>query len=251
MKVQFIPFLVLALGLPVLMPATVGADEAADRKAEIERKKAAAKVRADERKKAGEADKKAADERAAAEKKAADAKKVADDKKAEAEKKAADDKKKDGDKLPAGGAGGSGGAAAAAATGSGGKGGAAAAAGAGGSGGKGATDAKKSAADEKDAPLPASDIDTLRKDRGDRRKSTVERLRRRWGRVLGEEKGASDLKLHARRVAFLQRVRVVAEGKKDKKTVEAVDELLTKEDDRHSKAMNTLREGSLTTGAGK
>jgi hypothetical protein len=40
----------------------------------------------------------------------------------------------------------------------------------------------------------------------------------------------------------------VADSKKDLKTVEAVDELLTKEDERHASAMNALREGALPAG---
>jgi hypothetical protein len=109
-------------------------------------------------------------------------------------------------------------------------------------------DAKKAAEEVKKAeakPLPPAPIDSLRKDRPDRRKVAVERLRRRWGSLIADAKAAEDLKLHARRVAHLQRIRAVATAKKDKKTVEAVDELLTKEDERHSKTMNSLREGAL------
>jgi bacterioferritin (cytochrome b1) len=91
----------------------------------------------------------------------------------------------------------------------------------------------------------------LRKDRTERRKASVERLRRRWGSVLADPKGAEDLKQHSRRVAFLQRARIVAESKKDKASVELVDQLLTKEDERHSTAMNALREGALSAGTNK
>jgi hypothetical protein len=100
-------------------------------------------------------------------------------------------------------------------------------------------------ADEKDAPLPSADIDALRKDRGDRRKETVARLKRRWGNLLAQEGGAAELKNHARRIAVLQRIRIVADKKKDTLTVEQVDELLTQEDQRHANAMNALREGAL------
>jgi hypothetical protein len=113
---------------------------------------------------------------------------------------------------------------------------------------KAEADAKKAAEEVKKAeatPLPAAPIDALRKDRPDRRKVAVERLRRRWGSLMSDAKATEDLKLHARRVAHLQRIRTIATAKKDKKTVEAVDELLTKEDERHSKTMNSLREGAL------
>jgi hypothetical protein len=62
---------------------------------------------------------------------------------------------------------------------------------------------------------------------------------------LAQEKGAAELKNHSRRVALLQRVRIVADQKKDAKTVEQVDELITEEDRRHANAMNALREGAL------
>ena len=220
----------LLLASVVLVPNLVRADAAADRKAELDRKKEEAKKKADERKAKAAADKAAAD-------------------KAAADKAAAD-------KAAAGGATGAGGTGAATASGgaasggatttaSGGAGGKASSGGAAGAAAKGGAGGAATKADEKDAPLPAVDIETLRKDRTDRRKSTVERLRKRWGSLLANEKGTADLKQHARRVAFLQRIRAVADAKKDTKSVEAVDELLTQEDERHTKAMNSLREGAL------
>ena len=59
MKVRFFSSLVLALGLSVLAPTVVRADEAADKKAEIVRKKEEARKKAEEKKAA--ADKAAAD----------------------------------------------------------------------------------------------------------------------------------------------------------------------------------------------
>jgi hypothetical protein len=243
--------LLLVTSLSLLVAGGAKADEAADRKAEIQRKKDEARKKAQADKAAADkaaaaakaaADKAAVDAKAAADKAAVDAKAAAD--KAAADAKAAADKAAADAKAGSGGTTGTGGATS---TASGGKGGAT------GAGGKGAGGAASTSTkvEEKDAPLPASDIETLRKDRPERRKSTVERLRRRWGSLLANDKGAADLKLHSRRVAFLQRTRLVAEAKKDKKTVELVDELLTQEDDRHSKAMNSLREGALSVGAGK
>ena len=69
--------------------------------------------------------------------------------------------------------------------------------------------------------------------------------------MLFDPKGSTDLKNHARRVAYLQRARLVADAKKDKKSVELVDLLLTEEDQRHSNAMNALREGALSVGTNK
>ena len=239
---------IVAAVLFALVPAVAKADAAEDaKKAEIARKKEEARKRAEEKAAAAKAaaDKAAADAKAAADKAAADAKAAAD--KAAADAKAAADKAAADAKAGSGGSTGTGGATSTASGGAGGKGGA------GGAGGKGAGGAASTSTkvEEKDAPLPSGDIETLRKDRPDRRKSTVERLRRRWGSLLANDKGAADLKLHSRRVAFLQRIRLVADAKKDKKTVELVDELLTQEDDRHSKTMNSLREGALSVGAGK
>jgi hypothetical protein len=73
-------------------------------------------------------------------------------------------------------------------------------------------------------------------------------LRRRWGSTLAQEKAVAEMKLHSRRVAYLQRIRSTADAKKDKKTVELCDELLTKEDERNSAVMNSLREGALPAG---
>jgi hypothetical protein len=238
MRIRVSPLLVV-MGLS-LVPPHARADEAADQKAELERKKEAAKVRAAEKKAAAE---KAATEKAAAEKAAADkaaADKAAADKaaadKAAADKAAADKAKSGGGGTGSGGASGTGGASS--------KG-----AGGGGSGGTGGAASTKAAdkADkaETDAPLPVGDIEALRKDRPDRRKVSVERLRKRWGSVLANTSGAAELKAHSRRVALLQRARVIAESKKDKASVELADELLTAEDDRHSSAMNALREGAL------
>jgi hypothetical protein len=214
--------LAFLLVVGVATPRVVLADAASDRRAELEKKKEEARKKAEERR---------ARDAAAA-----------------------------GGKTGAGGSG-SGGASAASAgaTSKGGAGGASATAtggttakggagGAGGTGGKASVGGASAKAEEKDAPLPAVDIETLRKDRPERRKATVERLRRRWGSLLASPAGTADLKTHARRVAFLQRVRLVADSKKDAKTVEAVDELLTKEDERHASAMNALREGALPSG---
>jgi hypothetical protein len=239
MRIPHVPLLV-ALLLPVLAPALARADAAADKKAEIQRKKDAAKKKAEDRKAAATAaaaDKTAAD-KAAADKAAAD--KAAADKaaadKAAADKAAAD--KAAADKAAADkAASGTGGATSAAATTS-----------KGGAGSGGATSTAKVV----DSALPVGDIVTLRKDRAERRKATVDRFRARWGNaILSDPKGAADLKEHSRRVAYLQRARIVAESKKDSTSVELVDGLLTKEDDRHSKAMNALREGALTAGSSK
>lgn len=216
--------LAVLLGTVSLVPAVVRADAASDRRAEIERKKEEARKKAEELRKAREA-------AAAA-----------------GGKTGADGSGSGGASAASAGATSKGGAGGASATATGGAGGTAAKGGAGGTGGKTSAGGATAKADDKDAPLPAVDIETLRKDRPERRKATVERLRKRWGGLLANPAGTADLKTHARRVAFLQRMRLVADSKKDVKTVEAVDELLTKEDERHASAMNALREGALPSG---
>lgn len=223
MKVVQLSGLMVVFGLTAVLPLVARADEAADKKAEIQRLKDEAKKRAAERKAAATK---------ALEDKAATDKPVTDEKATHAGKGGSGS----GGATGAGGAASSGGASTQSA-------GGASSKGAGGASGAGGAATKVV---EKDAPLPAGDIATLRKDRAERRKATVERLHRRWGNsLLADPKGAADLKQHARRVALLQRIRVIADAKKDKKSVEAVDELLTREDERHSRAMNALREGAL------
>jgi hypothetical protein len=214
-----------------LAPAAVQADAAADRKAELDRKKEEARKKAEERKKAAAA--------------AAAANAAAGGSTAAGGTSSTTTTTTTTTTTSAGGTSSGGASAAAAGAGGAAKGGAGGAGGAATKTGTGGTTAK---VEEKDAPLPTADIETLRKDRGERRKATVERLRRRWGSLLANQSGIDDLKKHARRVAFLQRVRAVAESKKDAKSVEAVDELLTREDERHASAMNALREGALPAG---
>ena len=250
MKARSLCLLALVVSAVAASPRA-RADEVADKKAEIQRKKDEAKKQAAEKQKAAAEAKAAADAAAAADKKAADAKKAADDKKAAAEKAAAD-------KKAAAGSGGSaatgtGGASSTAAGGatSASSGGTTATAGAAVTGGVAATGGTGGAAAVKSPLLIVGDIEALRKDRAERRKVTVEQLRKRWGSLLADPKGAADLKDHSRRVAFLQRARLVAQAKKDTKSVERVDQLLTEEDERHGNAMNSLREGAIGAGTTK
>ena len=95
------------------------------------------------------------------------------------------------------------------------------------------------------APPPASfDIEELRKTRADRRKQSVARSRQLWGALLASEKGAAELKRHSFLIATLQRIRAIAESKKDTQSVETANALLAKEEERHVKAMTALRQGA-------
>lgn len=96
------------------------------------------------------------------------------------------------------------------------------------------------------APVALSlDLDELKKTRADRRSAEVQQLKARWGELLHNDTALGELKLHAQRTAYLQRIRALASKANDSKTVEAVDVLITKEDTRDADAMNALRSGAL------
>lgn len=101
------------------------------------------------------------------------------------------------------------------------------------------------------APPPAIvglDLEELKKTRVDRRKVEIQALQARWGsELLRNERAAAELKQHAQRTAYLQRIRALASKANDAKTVQAVDILITKEDTRNADAMNSLRSGALPT----
>ena len=68
--------------------------------------------------------------------------------------------------------------------------------------------------------------------------------------MLRDTRAGAELKLHAQRTAYLQRIRALATKANDSKTVQAVDILITKEDNRNAEAMNALRSGALPVAAG-
>jgi hypothetical protein len=105
------------------------------------------------------------------------------------------------------------------------------------------------------APKPPEalvlDLAALKQTRPDRRKVEIAALQVRWGtELLRDSRAAEELKLHAQRTAYLQRIRALANKANDAKTVQAVDVLITKEDTRNADAMNALRSGALPTVAG-
>jgi hypothetical protein len=108
------------------------------------------------------------------------------------------------------------------------------------------------------APKPPAilglDLEELKKTRPERRKVEIGSLQARWGELLRNDRATAELKQHAQRTAYLQRIRALASKANDAKTVQAVDILITKEDSRDADAMNALRSGALPTvaaGAGK
>ena len=72
-------------------------------------------------------------------------------------------------------------------------------------------------------------------------------MQSRWGNLLSNPRSTDELKLHAQRLAYLQRIRAL--GAKDPAFVKSVDALITKEESRNSDALNALRSGALPTAA--
>ena len=98
-----------------------------------------------------------------------------------------------------------------------------------------------------DTTAIALDLEALRKSRPERRHAEFVDMQSRWGSLLSDARSADELKLHAQRFAYLQRIRAL--GAKDPAFVKSVDELITKEETRDSDALNALRSGALPTAA--
>jgi hypothetical protein len=94
----------------------------------------------------------------------------------------------------------------------------------------------------------ALNLDELKKTRTDRRHAEVVDLQSRWGTLLSDPRSSAELKLHAQRSAYLQRIRALGEKANDAAFVKGVDALITKEDGRDADAMNALRSGALPAG---
>ncbi|HET7543536.1 MAG TPA: hypothetical protein VFK05_26870 [Polyangiaceae bacterium] len=110
-----------------------------------------------------------------------------------------------------------------------------------------ATSSSAAPAAHHDTTAIALDIEALRKSRPERRHAEFVDLQTRWGSLLTDPRAADELKLHAQRFAYLQRIRAL--GAKDPAFVKGVDALITKEETRSSDALNALRSGALPTPA--
>ncbi|MGC4093981.1 MAG: hypothetical protein QM756_39950 [Polyangiaceae bacterium] len=96
------------------------------------------------------------------------------------------------------------------------------------------------------APVVAGppDLEQLRKSRPERKHREASGLRERWGDLAASEQAKSEMKQHAQRMAYLQRIRTLGESKNDSKFVESCDKLITAEERRNANAMNALRSGA-------
>ena len=119
-----------------------------------------------------------------------------------------------------------------------------------GAGGAAAASSATPVALPKPPPVLGLDLEELKKTRPERRKVEFGQLQARWGELLRDQRASTELKLHAQRTAYLQRIRSLASKANDAKTVQAVDVLITKEDTRNADAMNALRSGALPVAAG-
>lgn len=86
-------------------------------------------------------------------------------------------------------------------------------------------------------------LDKLRESAGQRGKEHRQELSKRWGSTLALPPAREELKLHARRMAFLDRALVLAEAEtknKDKLTAR-ISKLIDQENERHERAMERLK----------
>lgn len=78
--------------------------------------------------------------------------------------------------------------------------------------------------------------------RPERRKKRREFIKKNWGKLIGHPAARQELRLHARRMARLNRAKFVAEQVEDAEAVKKADELIAKEKARHQARMAELKE---------
>lgn len=77
--------------------------------------------------------------------------------------------------------------------------------------------------------------------RKDRRADAVAKLKERWGTVLENAAAREEIRVHARRIARLERMKDLAQASGDTETVTAVDKLIADENARHDARMNAIK----------
>jgi hypothetical protein len=91
----------------------------------------------------------------------------------------------------------------------------------------------------------ALDLAALKQSRPDRRHAEFLDLEARWGGLLSDARAAAELKQHAQRVAYLQRIRALGTKANDLNFVKSVDAVIATEETRDENALNALRGGAL------
>lgn len=81
-----------------------------------------------------------------------------------------------------------------------------------------------------------------REKRQERRKERRDKLKEKWGDLVSKAPVKVELAKHGRRVARLERMLAVAEEEKKDDAVKRIKELLEKENARHTKKMEKLKE---------
>ena len=81
----------------------------------------------------------------------------------------------------------------------------------------------------------------LRETRKERRREHREEIKKAWGDIQGKPLVKAELKLHAWRMARLNRIRAIADAEGKTETVARVDKLMEKEKQRHQKRMDHLK----------
>jgi colicin import membrane protein len=82
----------------------------------------------------------------------------------------------------------------------------------------------------------------LRETRVERRKERRDEIKKKWGELEKKPAVRAELKVHAWRMARLKRLRAIAEADGKTDTVARIDKLVQKENERHEKHMQTLKE---------
>ena len=83
----------------------------------------------------------------------------------------------------------------------------------------------------------------LAETRKERRKQRVEAIQKKWGDLATRPPVKAELTLHARRMARLNRMRVLAQAEGKDALVARIDKLIVKETARHDRRMQTLKTG--------
>jgi hypothetical protein len=98
-----------------------------------------------------------------------------------------------------------------------------------------------------DAGVPAARANVaqawakLKETRAERRRQRLAEIKQKWGAIEDKPAARAEFKVHAWRLARLQRIRALAEADGKTDVVARVDKLIQKENDRHEKHMAVLQ----------
>ncbi|HEY2405893.1 MAG TPA: hypothetical protein VGI10_07820 [Polyangiaceae bacterium] len=123
-----------------------------------------------------------------------------------------------------------------------------AAAGTAGKGGAGGTAGTAGTAGVHPVLVPAiastAELAALQVSRPDRKKASAAALIARWGDLVKDDKAKAELKLHAQRVAYLNRIKTIATRNGAVGIANSADQLLFEEEKRDFDAMTALKGGA-------